>query len=212
MRTREISLLLFGALTAVGCEHQQRPDPRVGMLDARVASLEAAITALDAAARTPPAPPNEQPQPEQAAMPHSVPFEIGDVELYGGDYVAITEIRGDRASFEVGGSYVVNGKYRLATQEQASLQLLITGSDEADGKGPVSASAQTVVSKGAGEFELKKQLKHSGSLHLTFYRLGKPIGGIYFGAGEWLLEHKSWTYKPRSPRKPKGRSSVFDDR
>ncbi len=54
----------------------------------------------------------------KATTSHSIAFEIGDVELHDGDVITITELSGDRAALEPGGTYRVKGRYKLASQDR----------------------------------------------------------------------------------------------
>lgn len=60
------------------------------------------------------------------------------------------------------------------------------------------------VTQGAGAFVLELTLYTKGHPHLTFYSsAGDPIGGVYFGADEWLLTKKGWSYfSPPRPSAP----------
>jgi hypothetical protein len=97
---------------------------------------------------------------------------------------------------KVGGSYVIRGRYTLQSLPEATLLLSVTTSGPS-GHAPVPPGASVRVTRGSGEFELRRELTDEGWPHLTFYDVndGRPVGGVYFGEGDWLLAKKSWRYR-----------------
>src|SRR5438105_13921954 len=56
----------------------------------------------------------------------SVPFDIGETHLTGGDRIVIQEVRGTSPSLAVNGLYVVRGEYTLASADEAEVSLTVT--------------------------------------------------------------------------------------
>lgn len=127
--------------------------------------------------------------------PHRIPFELGAVEFYDGDEIAISEVWGSKPLFEVGGTYVVRGRYTLRSASTAKILFGLTVS-KGSGAAPIPKGSEVAVPKGQGSFELSRPLAAEGTLHLTFYGSdGHPVGGVYFGSGQWLLKQKHWRYR-----------------
>ena len=139
---------------------------------------------------------------EPSSFDHKVPYELGDVEFASGDAIQIDEIRGDRDTFEVGGTYEVVGHYRLHTKDEASLLLSVTvNNPPPDDKGsPTDPRSKLQVKRGEGDFKLVIRLDQPGNLHVTYYAENHPFGGVYFGSGPWLLRKKSWSYLAEAER------------
>ena len=129
------------------------------------------------------------------ALPHDVPFRLGDIELDGKDRIEITSVRGDRATFEIGGTYEVQGRYALTTRQQASLVLSVTTSGPPV-PSPAHGNSHVRVNQGKGTFSLTMHLAQAGWPHVTLYDVDSraPFSGVYFGEGAFLLEKKSWRY------------------
>ncbi len=59
-------------------------------------------------------------------FPNTIPFKIGFAKFNNGDSIEILEIRGAKAPFEVGATYLVRGAYTLASRDRASIALYVT--------------------------------------------------------------------------------------
>ena len=138
---------------------------------------------------------------EPRSLDHKIPYDLGDVEFASGDDIRIDEIRGDRPTFEVGGTYQVVGHYRLASKEEALLLLSVTVNNPPPGYrgSPVDPKSKLKLKRGEGDFRLVIRLDRPGNPHLTYYAGGHPFGGAYFGSGAWLLRAKSWSYSGAAP-------------
>lgn len=123
-----------------------------------------------------------------------VSWELGATEFREGDGIVLERVSGDRSTLEVGGTYTVEGTYRLATEDEASLLLSIT-TRAPTGSKPIPEGASMRVSGGEGTFSLTVPIEEAGYPHVTFYgEDGHPFGGVYFGEGDTLLREKSWSY------------------
>jgi len=130
------------------------------------------------------------------SFPHEVVFEIGAVEFRAGDSITITEIRGTRKEFSVGGIYLVKGTYSLASRDEATILFSVTAMKPGGGHATGLERARAVVERGTGTFEVATKMAYEGHPHLTFYPRpkGSGFGGVYFGSGPFLLREKSWSY------------------
>ena len=128
---------------------------------------------------------------EEPAFPHVIAYELGDTEFAPGDAVEIQQVRGTLPTISTGGVYCVEGTYTLASKDEATLALFSTSKNQS-GPTPVDAAQKMKVSKGSGTFRLIKRMNDDGYLHVSFYS-GNSFGGVYFGQGEGVLRHKSWS-------------------
>lgn len=107
-----------------------------------------------------------------------VAFERGNTGFAKGDMITVTGVRGDRSTIEVGGTYEVEGTWKLQSQPEAVLALWSTGG-ESDGMTPLR------VKRGEGHFAFTVHVLAEGNLHVSFYPAdhGESFGGTYFGTG-----------------------------
>jgi hypothetical protein len=129
-----------------------------------------------------------------AAEPSWTPitFERGAVDLCGGDAITITNVWGNRATFEAGGTYRVKGTYRLASATGGTMLFSLTTADPS-GK-LTQPGSQITVDRGDGTFDLTETFDARGYPHVSFYGAdGYGMGGVYFGSGDWLLKKIPWS-------------------
>lgn len=129
------------------------------------------------------------------AFPHAIPFESGAAEFAPGDAIAIRSVRGDRPGFELGGRYVVEGTYTLASAPEARIGFSVTTRGRS-GKTAVEKEEWRLVKRGTGTFRLVKTYTKEGWPHISYWVNGTSQGGVYFGDGrnpETLLSTKSWS-------------------
>jgi hypothetical protein len=124
-------------------------------------------------------------------FPYLIAYELGDTEFAPGDAIDIQQMRGTLPAISTGGVYCVEGTYTLASKDEATLALFSTSKNQS-GPTPVDAAQKTKVSKGSGTFRLIKRMDDDGYLHVSFYS-GNSFGGVYFGQGDGVLRHKSWS-------------------
>jgi len=123
--------------------------------------------------------------PKGTQFPHAVGFAIGRSDLKPDDRIVIEEVRGTRPSFEVGGIYLVRGKYTLGSRADARLSLTVTTRTPGDctkgnGRGVLD------VRRGSGSFELASVFAYEGYPHVWFRVGDQSAGGVYFGRGALL--------------------------
>jgi hypothetical protein len=100
-----------------------------------------------------------------------------------GDSIVVSSVRGDRMDFEVGGRYLIEGDYTLASMEAAGLSVSVTANPGGiGGHSPVHPEEGTRVHRGKGHFILIATMRYPGSFHLSFNPLegGPSRGTIYF--------------------------------
>ncbi|MBV9123539.1 MAG: hypothetical protein JO112_09290 [Planctomycetes bacterium] len=123
-----------------------------------------------------------------------VPFETGTTHLQEGAGLEILDVWGTRPRIEIGGQYLVHGKYRLASHDQGTLYFHETA-DGWDNSGPDLDLQYTTVSKGQGEFSLLHGMAGPGFFHLTLVaRDGDKyttVANTYFGTGANVWRKKS---------------------
>jgi hypothetical protein len=152
----------------------------------------------------------------ESDFPYVIQAEMGAAEFGPNDTIVITSIRGDRKHIEPGGRYLVDGSYTLSSAEGADLALHTT-SRGPSGPSAIMPDQHVKVSRGSGEFHLKKTVRNDGWLHVSFYVDGHSHGGIYFGEkgfDQTILRKKGWSDFPGKPvhAKPSVESSSKNDR
>ena len=111
----------------------------------------------------------------QAAVTHTIPFEVTKSHFRDGDGIEIIELTGSDPRLKAGGRYLVKGRYRLGSEQSAKLHVYATGGETMSDQGPV-------VVKGEGTFTRTLTLISPGDLHLSFYPDpgGDGFGDLYF--------------------------------
>jgi RNA polymerase sigma factor (sigma-70 family) len=126
---------------------------------------------------------------------YRIPFETGYKEYKEGGHVEIREVWGTRPRIEVGGQYLVRGKYVLPPGEHGTLYFYETA-DGAWGQTPTAdLDLQRVrLTKERGDFELMHGMAGPGYFHLYLAapeRYSRSFANVYFGTGENV-----WRKKP----------------
>lgn len=124
--------------------------------------------------------------PDNTAFRYAVDYELGATNVKTDDQIVINEVRGTEPSFEVGGIYLVKGRYTLASAPNATLLLSVTATERGEGCTSGNGRASVQVDKGAGVFELAAPIPYPGQPHVTFYVNGANAGGVYFGKDRFL--------------------------
>ena len=131
-----------------------------------------------------------EPAPDTAFLAkrfkHRVPFEIGRSETQDGGRIEIREVWGTRPQIEVGGQYLVRGKYRLPPGQRGKLYFYATASG-AWGETASLDLQSTELEGQEGEFALIHGMAGPGSFHLIVTdpdRYSQWFANVYFGTGE----------------------------
>jgi hypothetical protein len=127
---------------------------------------------------------------------YRVPFETGHTESKEGGRIEIREVWGTRPRIEVGGQYLVRGKYVLPPGERATIFFYETATGAWGREGTANLDLQsTEVDKQEGEFTLVHGMAGPGYFHLY---LAAPdsnsrwFANVYFGTGDNVLRKKTW--------------------
>jgi len=121
---------------------------------------------------------------------YRVPVEIGLSEFKDGGRLEILEVWGTRPKIEVGGQYLVRGKYALP--QEGRLYFYETAEGNQDG---ATLDLQvTQLPKGQGEFTLVHGMALKGSFHLYLTapdNYSHSYANVYFGTGD-NVRRKPW--------------------
>ncbi|HEY7159265.1 MAG TPA: RNA polymerase sigma factor [Gemmataceae bacterium] len=121
-----------------------------------------------------------------------IPVEIGASEFKEGGHLEIAEVWGTRPRIEVGGQYLVRGKYTLPPHERGTLYFYET----ANLPPSITMDLQyTTLDKEKGEFTLVHGMAAPGYFHLVLAhpeRYSRMFANVYFGTGDNVLRKKSW--------------------
>jgi RNA polymerase sigma factor (sigma-70 family) len=188
-----------GALIAQGpgrppdADRQTRSDDttdvrdRLADLNRQVKDLQDRIAGLErkpAAERRRDGFPNDQ-------FKHRVAVEIGQTETAHGGRIEITEVWGTRPRIEVGGLYVVRGRYRLPPGERGKLYFYETATGGWGNRATPTMDLQSADVDGeSGEFELMHGMGGPGYFHLYLAERDKYsrfFANVYFGTGDNVL-------------------------
>ena len=118
---------------------------------------------------------------------YKVPFEIGRTQTNDGGRIEILEVWGTRPQIEVGGQYLVRGKYRLPPGERGKLYFYATAGGAWGAITTTLDLQTTVVDKQQGEFALLHGMLGPGAFHLVLAdpeRYSRPFANVYFGTGD----------------------------
>jgi RNA polymerase sigma factor (sigma-70 family) len=130
-------------------------------------------------------------------LKYKVPFEIGDAEFKEGGHIEIEEVWGTRPRIEVGGQYMVRGKYALPHGERGKLYFYETANGDWGHEPTADVDLQTVnLDKETGEFTLVHGMMGPGNFHLYMASPNKYshyFANVYFGTGDNVLRKKDST-------------------
>jgi hypothetical protein len=125
---------------------------------------------------------------------HRVPFEIGLTETNEGGRIEIQEVWGTRPKIEVGGYYLVRGKYVLPPGQRGALYLFVTADGDWGRVGTTIMDLQhTNLDKDKGQFTLVHGMAGPGYFHLylaTPDRYSRMFANVYFGTGDNVWRKK----------------------
>jgi hypothetical protein len=126
---------------------------------------------------------------------YRVPFEIGSTESKDGGRIEIREVWGTRPRIEVGGQYLVRGKYVLPPGERGKLYFYATAGGAWGALTTTLDLQSTAVDKPEGEFTLVHGMSGPGYFHLILTdpeRYSRCFANVYFGTGDNVLRKKTW--------------------
>ena len=127
---------------------------------------------------------------------HKVSFEIGAAEFTEGGRSEIKEVWGTRPKVEVGGQYLVRGKYVLPRGVRGKLYFYETSSGDWDNSKTATLDLQMAVAdKPEGEFTLVHGMLGEGNFHLVLSdesKYSRMFANVYFGTGANVLRKMTW--------------------
>jgi RNA polymerase sigma factor (sigma-70 family) len=125
---------------------------------------------------------------------YKVPVEIGSTEFKEGGQIKIEEVWGTRPRIEVGGQYIVRGKYVLPRGERGKLYFYETANGEWGTTPTANMDLQAVeLDKETGEFQLVHGMAGPGNFHLYLAspdKYSRMFANVYFGTGDNVLRPK----------------------
>jgi len=124
---------------------------------------------------------------------YRVPFETGYTESKEGGRIEIREVWGTRPRIEVGGQYLVRGKYLLPPGEHGKLYFYETATGDWSQTTATLDLQATAVDKQAGEFALVHGMAGPGYFHLYLAppeNYSRTFANVYFGTGDNVLRKK----------------------
>ncbi|MGD0551089.1 MAG: M56 family metallopeptidase [Sedimentisphaerales bacterium] len=110
---------------------------------------------------------------QQALRP--IGFKITSSKFQNGDSIEITDLYGSAGVIKPGETYIVSGRYKLGSRDDAMLHVYATNGETSSSQGPI-------IKRGEGRFTRTFTLLKEGDLHLSFYPAnnGESFGGVYF--------------------------------
>jgi hypothetical protein len=191
-----VATLGAGALLSRG-EATQPPDERrdrVADLKQELQQLQKKIADLEQ--ETPPRPDARGSRDGFLAsrFKYKIPFETGVTESKEGGRIDIQEVWGTRPRIEVGGQYLVRGKYMLPPGERGKLYFYETAT-AGQGLIPDLDLQSATLDKEKGEFTLLHGMATPGHFHLYLAspeRYSRMFANVYFGTGDNVLRKKTW--------------------
>lgn len=116
-----------------------------------------------------------------------VTVKLGPKSFRDGDVIRIDSVESTSPRLEIGDQVTIHGKYRLDSQDDATLALYLTQT-KGDGTEETDPGQIVNAKRGWHEFSAAITIKHKGFLHLTFYdnTTGSPFGGVYFGTPDQI--------------------------
>jgi RNA polymerase sigma factor (sigma-70 family) len=130
-----------------------------------------------------------------ARFKHRIRFETGFSESHDGGRLEILEVWGTRPQIEVGGQYLVRGKYALPPGERRGKLYFYETAEGWGGIATTLDSQMLEVDKPEGEFTLMHGMSGPGYFHIVFAdpeRYSRPFANVYFGTGDNLMRKKTW--------------------
>lgn len=121
---------------------------------------------------------------------YRVPIEIGLSEFKEGGRLDILEVWGTRPKIEIGGQYLVRGRYKLPPGQHGKIYFYATAGGTWGAIGTTLDSQMTEVGEPEGEFTLVHGMLGDGYFHLVLAdpeRYSRMFANVYFGTGKNVL-------------------------
>ncbi|HWB11893.1 MAG TPA: hypothetical protein VG826_21865 [Pirellulales bacterium] len=117
---------------------------------------------------------------------YRIEFETGRTQTQNGGHLEIREVWGTRPKIEVGGQYLVRGKYVMPSKKPGKLYFYATASGAWGNTASLDLQS-TPVDPGEGEFELIHGMAGPGYFHLILTDAddySQWFANVYFGTGD----------------------------
>lgn len=125
---------------------------------------------------------------------YKVPFELGFSEFKEGGSLEIREVWGTRAKIEVGGQYLVRGKYKLPKGELGKLYFFATAGGDWGNASLATLDLQMAdANKQEGEFTMVHGMSGDGWFHIVLSdpeKYSRMFANVYFGTGDNVWKKK----------------------
>jgi RNA polymerase sigma factor (sigma-70 family) len=124
---------------------------------------------------------------------YRVAFETGYTETREGGRIEIREVRGTRPRIEVGGQYLVRGRYVLPPGERGTIYFFETATGNWSQRTTVLDLQTATLDEEEGEFTLVHGMEGPGYFHLVLAdpeRYSRAFANVYFGTGDNVYRQK----------------------
>src|SRR5262249_4370711 len=124
---------------------------------------------------------------------HRVPSETGLTETKEAGCIELQEVWGTRPKIEVGGYYLVRGKYVLPPRQRGALYFFATADGDWGRVETTMDPQHTILDKEKGEFTLMHGMAGPGFFHLYLAspdRYSQMFANVYFGTGDNVWRKK----------------------
>jgi hypothetical protein len=115
---------------------------------------------------------------------------VGLTEFHEGGRIDILEVWGTRPKIEIGGQYLVRGKYKLPPGQHGKIYFYATAGGTWGLIGTTLDMQMTEVGEPEGEFTLVHGMLGEGNFHLVLAdpeRYSRMFANVYFGTGKNVL-------------------------
>lgn len=121
-----------------------------------------------------------------------IPFELGLTQTRLDGSIVINEVWGTRPKIEVGGQYLVRGKYKLPPGQRGKLYFYVTSSSPSGATANLDLQSTTLNDQ-EGEFSLIHGMAVPGYFHLILTdhdKYSNYFANVYFGTGDNVYRPK----------------------
>jgi RNA polymerase sigma factor (sigma-70 family) len=124
---------------------------------------------------------------------YRVRFEIGRTQTSEGGRIEIREVWGTRPQIEIGGQYLVRGKYSMPPGVRGKIYFYATASGAWGGITTTLDTQSIAVDQPEGEFALMHGMLGTGHFHLILTEAdnySRYFANVYFGTGDNVWREK----------------------
>jgi hypothetical protein len=106
---------------------------------------------------------------------YPIDTKIETQQIYSEDQVTVTSIKGDQPRFSIGGTYLITGRYTLASADQARIKVFVTPKNGKHGSGRNDIEQSAAIVRGSGSFSLVIPVWDEGPLNVSISPAGNPL-------------------------------------